>query len=594
MIILGIGDGITSGAALIRDGKILSAISEERLVRKKQAYGAPRLSISAVLEIAGIKPKEIDAVAIAGVNSNFKEEVKEWRGWFEERKQLDSSRNLFFQAASNFGSLAVFPPIKNAYYLLRSPIYRNRRKRWIEVLDKEFDIRTPVKFYSHHYCHATGAYYTSGFQDALVVTMDGGGDGSSSHIYHARDGRLHHLSTTDSFNSLGNYYAYVTALCGYKAQKHEGKITGLAAHGQPVYYDYLASFIEQENGRLVNKGRVLFFQALSKISEGLPNGWKKEDLAASIQRLSEDICRDYVRYWLEYTGESNVVLTGGVFANVRINQEIKEIPQVKNILVHPGMSDEGLGLGAAMAFWSEKELETNKKLSNDYLISDVYFGPEFSEDEIRIALQEAGLEYEQNYELEKRIAQLLTEGYVVARVNGRMEYGPRALGNRSILYHPTDKSVNDWLNKNLVRTEFMPFAPSTLFEEAHRCYMNLDGSCETACFMTITYVCTDWMKETCPGVVHLDDTARPQLVRREDNPSYYQIIKEFYELTGLPSIINTSFNMHEEPIVCTPQDAIRAFQKGHLDYLAIGPFLVRNPKEITHPLVPCKKDLYDV
>jgi carbamoyltransferase len=166
---------------------------------------------------------------------------------------------------------------------------------------------------------------------------------------------------------------------------------------------------------------------------------------------------------------------------------------------------------------------------------------------------------------------------VVARCDGRMEYGPRALGNRSILYQPTDASVNEWLNKRLKRTEFMPFAPVTLAEFADQCYENLDGARYPAQFMTITFNCTDWMKKHCPAVVHIDGTARPQLIHHDTNPSYYRILNEYYKITGLPSLINTSFNMHEEPIVCTPHDAIRGFLQGNLDYLALGKYLLQHP-----------------
>ena len=178
--------------------------------------------------------------------------------------------------------------------------------------------------------------------------------------------------------------------------------------------------------------------------------------------------------------------------------------------------------------------------------------------------------------IESEIAKLLARGFVVARFNGRMEFGPRALGNRSILYQATDKTVNDWLNKKLRRTEFMPFAPATLAEYANKCYKNIKGAEYTAKFMTITFNCTNWMKKKCPGVVHIDGTARPQLLSREDNPSFYKIIDEYRKITGIPSIINTSFNIHEEPIVCSPKDAVRAFKIGHLDYLVIGNYLVKN------------------
>ncbi len=213
----------------------------------------------------------------------------------------------------------------------------------------------------------------------------------------------------------------------------------------------------------------------------------------------------------------------------------------------------------------------------------VFLGPSFSDEEIRQELERAGVEADYHQDIESEMAKLLASGKVVARFNGPMEYGPRALGNRSILYQPTDPSVNDWLNDALARTEFMPFAPATLWEKADASFEGVDGARQTARFMTITFRCTPWMQETCPGVVHLDGTARPQLVRQDDNPSFYRVIEEYQRLTGLPTIINTSFNMHEEPIVCTPQDAIRAFRQGRLDFLAIGHWLARNPNPIERP-----------
>ncbi|MGB7214343.1 MAG: carbamoyltransferase C-terminal domain-containing protein, partial [Gammaproteobacteria bacterium] len=221
---------------------------------------------------------------------------------------------------------------------------------------------------------------------------------------------------------------------------------------------------------------------------------------------------------------------------------------------------------------------------------DVYLGPDLTEGDIAEALSRAGLVPESvDGPIEERIADLLVEGYVVARASGRMEYGPRALGNRSILYHPTDRTVNDWLNKNLRRTEFMPFAPSVLAEAAEDCFEDLEGGEHAAEFMTITFRCTPWMRERMRGVVHLDGTARPQLVRRDRNPSYYRIIEAFHRRTGLPAIINTSFNMHEEPIVCSAADCVRAFLEGNLDYLAIGPYLVKHPRGVTHALKPVER-----
>jgi carbamoyltransferase len=233
------------------------------------------------------------------------------------------------------------------------------------------------------------------------------------------------------------------------------------------------------------------------------------------------------------------------------------------------MGDGGCGSGVAMlASWKTGHAEP---------IHDVYLGPEYSEAEILQELRAANLECEKPENLAAVVARKIHEGKVVARFGGRMEYGPRALGNRSILYHAKDPSVNQWLNKRLGRTEFMPFAPVTLWEERDRCFVNVEGAEHAAEFMTVTFDCTPFMRKTAPAAVHVDGTARPQLIRHEKNPEYYQIVKEYAALSGIPTIINTSFNMHEEPIVCSPADAVRAFLLGHLDYLAIGPFLCPHP-----------------
>jgi carbamoyltransferase len=291
-----------------------------------------------------------------------------------------------------------------------------------------------------------------------------------------------------------------------------------------------------------------------------------------MQQVLEETLQ-YIQHWVDTTHCDDA---GGVFANVKLNQRVHELENVRSLFVHPGMGDEGLALGAAFAV--NAALSKTVSLRADSLkLTDVYFGPYFSSREIEEAIVREGLNAEYLPDIERRIAELLARGHVVARFDGRMEYGSRALGNRSILYQPTDPTVNDWLNKRLKRTEFMPFAPVTLDDFADQCYENLDGARYPAKFMTITFNCTDWMKQHCPAVVHVDGTARPQLVDEETNPSYARILQEYHKLTGLPCVINTSFNMHEEPIVCTPTDAVRAFNDGGLDYLAMGNYLIDTP-----------------
>jgi carbamoyltransferase len=567
---------MTGGTALIEDGKIVYAIHEERLIRAKLATGFPRESICKVLEDTHTKPKEIDAIAIATVNEFFREPAVAYDGWLL-REQAPLKEILLNTSSAVNKMLGARPLLKRSYYDLKTFLGRTRRKTIESLLRRDWGFTCPIKFIDHHFAHACSAYFSSGLRNATVITMDGAGDNSSSHVYLVKDGHFQKLWNVDSFDSIGNYYAYITNICGFKAQKHEGKITGLAAYGKPLYADLLKRFITYADGKTVNKGQVFYWAAVKAIEKDLPKSFNREDLASSMQQVLEEVCCAYVQHWVEKTGCGEVALAGGVFANVKLNQRIHELKNVHSVFIHPGMGDEGLAVGAAFALEVISSSTSSLKISATKL-SDVYFGSTYSEKEIAHAITKEGLQAEHVQGIEQKIAELLAQGYVVARFDGRMEYGPRALGNRSILYQSTDPTVNDWLNKRLKRTEFMPFAPVTLEEFVDQCYENLDGARYPAKFMTITFNCTDWMKKHCPAVVHVDGTARPQIINKQTNPSYYTIVDEYRKITGLPSVINTSFNMHEEPIVCTPEDAIRAFKDGHLDYLAIGNYLLKHPE----------------
>jgi len=576
MKILGIADGLTGGTALIEDGKILYAVHEERLIRAKMATGFPRESISRILQDTGTKPRDVDAIAVAMVNDFFQEKAVAFDGWLL-RNQPPLKEALLSVSSQVAGVFGTHPLLQDSYYKLKSFLGRARRKALPELLHRDWGFTCPVKFIDHHFAHACSAYFTAGLETATVITMDGAGDNSSSRVYVVRDGQFEQLFNVDSFNSLANYYAYVTHICGFKAHKHEGKITGLAAYGEPTYADVLDRFVAYENEGTVNKGQVFYWSAVKALRKALPRSFKKEDLAASMQQVLEEVGCAYIEHWTKKTECPNLALAGGVFANVKLNQRIRELESVRSVFIHPGMGDEGLALGAAFAIHAASAKAHGTRISSSRL-ADVYFGPSFSNQQIEEAIAKEGLKAPYVEEIERSVAELLAGGFVVARFDGRMEYGPRALGNRSILYQTTDATVNDWLNKRLRRTEFMPFAPVTLEEFADKCYENLAGSKYPARFMTITFNCTDWMKRHCPAVVHVDGTARPQIINRGSNPGYYKIVEEYHKLTGLPSLINTSFNMHEEPIVCDPSDALRAFMDGGLDYLAMGNYLLRHPQ----------------
>jgi carbamoyltransferase len=585
MKILGITDGLSSGAALIENGKILYAVNEERLIRAKMATGFPRESICKVLEDTHTRPEEIDGIAVAMITDYFREKAVPFEGWFlrDQTPLKEALLSVSSQVTKLFG---VNPVLQKSYYGLKSHIGKARRNAITDLLRRDWGLAAQVRFIDHHLAHACSAYFTAGLAEATVITMDGAGDNSSSHVYLVNNGRFRKLCNVDSFNSLGNYYGYITHICGFKAHRHEGKITGLAAYGKPLYADVLKRFIACEDGSILNKGRVFYWAAVKAIEQALPGSFKPEDLAASMQQVLEDVACAYIQHWMKKTGCRDLALAGGVFANVKLNQRIHEMSGVRTLFIHPGMGDEGLAVGAAFALGMNgaKEPSHNGSSAGDVVpskLSDVYLGPIFDDREIDRAVAQAGLKAGRLTYPEPVIAGLLKEGYVVARFDGRMEYGPRALGNRSILCRPTDPGVNDWLNKRLKRTEFMPFAPVTLEEFADQCYLGLDGARYAAQFMTITVNCTDWMKKHCPAVVHVDGTARPQIIARRDNLGLHNVLEEYRKLTGLPTLINTSFNIHEEPIVCTPDDALRAFIDGELDYLALGNYLLENPRLAT-------------
>src|SRR5437867_6228712 len=367
---LGISDGMTGGAALLEDGRILYAIHEERLTRQKMATGFPGESIKRALEDTGTKPEEIGAIGVATLNEFFRERAIAYDGWLL-REQAPLKEALLSTASVVNRIFGATPFLQQSYYDLKSVMGRARRKSIESLLRRDWGFTAPIKFINHHYAHACSAYFTSGLGDATVITMDGAGDDSSSHVYHVQDGRLRRLHNISSFDSIGNYYAYVTHICGFKAQKHEGKVTGLAAYGEPIYADLLKRFIAYENGGTVNKGRVFYWAAVKALEKALPASWRREDLASSMQSVLEEIGCAYIDRWVRKTGCGDLALAGGVFANVKLNQRVHELKSVRSVFIHLGMGDEGLSLGAAFGLagagsWTATDPTT---------LCDAYFGP---------------------------------------------------------------------------------------------------------------------------------------------------------------------------------------------------------------------------
>jgi carbamoyltransferase len=597
-----------STVSFVEDGRVVFACGEERLSRVKLQDGFPHLALQQGFHRTGWSPDSIDAVAYAFFDGA--EEERLIRAAFA----TDSARHAATDTRPSLARLAkvssngyavdrttLIPGIaslgqeflpakawwKRAVYnaasssprldwLAHRQAFREWRKtavadhhRWTAVLHHalaQLGLAGKLRRFHHHDTHAANAFYSSGFDSALLVTLDGYGSGCCGGIYTGGHDGIRMLYRFDFPNSLGIFYEHVTSALGFRAGRHEGKIVGLAAYGNPDHLrDVLLDRFDCRNGDIQIRASLNYY-----LTRALAQRFAKRDVAAAYQQVLEIVTQRTVEYWLRKTGLSNVAVSGGVHANVKLNQRIREIPGVEALFVYPNMGDGGCANGAAM-------LAFPREVYAGLPVDNVYYGPDYSECQIAAALQQAGVAAERLDDIEENVAQLVSQDHIVARFHGRMEYGPRALGNRSILYPARDPEVNQWLNHQLGRTEFMPFAPAALASEAHRLFLNLDGCEKTAEFMTITFDCTDLMKQLCPAAVHVDGTARPQLVSQRTNPSFHRILAAYHRITGIPALINTSFNMHEEPIVCSPDDAIRAFLQGNIDYLAIGPYLAPHP-----------------
>ncbi|MCA9442617.1 MAG: hypothetical protein KC964_17575 [Candidatus Omnitrophica bacterium] len=560
MKILGISElDNDAGACALIDGKVAAAANEERFSRIKQHAGFPFRAVEWICKHTGVEPKDFDAIAIA--KPEAEEEIRLVRkpvleyGWNQERRSSFLDKKLT-QAAFRFYR---FPKHKRSVLDLNAEL-----ETWLRQSDID---RSKIYRVDHHRAHALSAQVASGFDACLAVTCDGQGAGVTGTVWKGEGISLHPIQKIHLPHSMGNFYAAATKALGFTPNRHEGKVTGLAAYAEPTEED-LATL-----RRIAWAGGGSYYApcvygAYPKIKRFLDNAGK-ERFAATFQKVLEETVVDWVRFHADQTGLSRVVLSGGVFANVKLNQRIEEIEGVEEVFVFPGMADGGLGHGAAVGWdWDCGENETVPGLDH------VYWGPEPTGEECARSIRDSGLEATQPEDLVGETARLLAEGKVVAVCRGALEFGPRALGHRSILYQPTDPSVNDWLNVQLRRTEFMPFAPVTRMENASRCYPKLSSK-STARFMTITTDCSQEMAKKCPAVTHVDGTARPQLIDRETDPFYYDVLKRYEEATGNPSLINTSFNLHEEPIVATPSEAIQAAKQASLNYLILADTLIR-------------------
>ena len=542
-----------SAACIARDGHILFAVAEERLSRLKHDARFPSLSIEACLAAAGIRADQLDFVCFG------------WPPAIEAMKH-----DLKCMAT---GALPL------NYVDLVSTVRRNLNHTRKQNGKKQFLARFPTKaqfrFVEHHLAHAISAYSFSGFDDAAVLVLDGRGAWEASSLWHGRDGRLEQVWTIPWPNSLGLFYAQFTQYLGFQPYSDEWKVMGLAPYGEPGIN--LRDFIIPDDNPYKVSTRLLLDDKPAPLagitarlgpqreaeSEIDP---KHKNLAFAVQDACEEAMMTLARAAVAKTGSRNICLAGGVALNSKANGKILSSGIVDRIFVQPAAGDDGVCLGAALAPY----LDNGGKLPM-HKMRHAYLGAENSDEEIEKALTTYKLRATRVADPAAAAAEMLANGKILGWVQGRMEFGPRALGARSILADPRDPEMNAKVNNAVkFREWWRPFAPSMLAEVAGE-YIE---SATDSPFMILTAQVKPEKRSVIPSVTHVDGSARPQTVERDVNPLYWRLIREFGNRTGVPVVMNTSFNLRGEPIVSTPTDAVRTFFSSGMDALVIGSFVV--------------------
>lgn len=574
-----------SAAALIENGEIVSAAQEERFTRIKHDSQFPEQAISYCLKASGISMDEVDFVA------------------FYDKPFLKFERLLETYLSfvpKGFKSFKTSMPIWLKEKLFQKSLLKNE----IKAFDPNFDATNKLLFAEHHQSHAASAFYPSPFKDAAVLTLDGVGEWATSSVSYGSENKLTVERELHFPHSLGLLYSAFTSYIGFKVNSGEYKLMGLAPYGEPKYTQLILdnlvdvkddgsfrldqSFFDYCTGLRMtsNKFHQLFDGEPLKPESNLTQ--REMDLAASIQSVTEEIILKLTRSIHKDTGYKNLCLAGGVALNCVANGKILRDGKFKNIWIQPAAGDAGGSLGAAFCAYyhflgQPRHINKNDSMKGSYL------GPSFSDSEIQSRLEAVGAIYKSYKEdiVFKKTAQALADGHAVGWFQGRMEFGPRALGGRSILGDARSPKMQKTLNLKIkYRESFRPFAPSVLLENSSDWF---DLESESPYMLIVSDVAKNrqlttngqskklfgidrlnTVRSEIPAVTHVDYSARIQTVTNDTNPKYYKLIKKFNDLTGCPVIANTSFNVRGEPIVCTPEDAFRCFMGCEMDVLTIG------------------------
>ena len=563
MVVLGLWDGHDSGAALLVDGELVAAVNEERFTRRKLEILFPHHSVRWCLEQHGLQPSDVSVVATCNTDP-----AKVFGRWFPQTKeQYYAVRRRkappgWAQAFTITAKYRMTEWRPNAMLAAAARVAVRRELQRLGLSDASLEI------HDHHECHAACAYLGD-VDPCVVLTVDGVGDGLSASVSTLRDGVLTRVAATPATDSPGVFFERVTRLLNMRELEDEGKVMALADYATPVpdeqnpllklLWAEGLRFRTQVPGHRIEK-------PLKRILWHVPT----EQFAWMAQRTIERAIVELARAAVAHTGLRVVALAGGVASNVKATRGIRLLSEVDDVYVFPHMGDGGLAVGAAVLSSARRGTPPTRP------IEDVGLGPEFAEAEMEEALRAAGLSPARCHNTAAATADLISAGSVVLWFQGRMEYGPRALGHRSILARPDRPDIRDRLNRLLKRRAwYQPFCPTLLEQDALRVLADWKGRPNR--HMTMAYLVAEAARPQLAGVIGVDGSCRPQIVAESDASPFADLLREMRRLTGIGALLNTSFNIHGEPLVCTPREAVDVFLRTGADALTLGPFVVRRP-----------------
>jgi carbamoyltransferase len=578
-----------SAAALLTDGRIVAAAQEERFSRRKNDQRFPHQAVDFCLKQAGIDSSQLEGVV------------------FYDKPITKFARMLESYLAVAPGGWLTFPRVLPGWLGEKLNLRGTIRYEMPGLREK-----APILFTEHHQAHAASAFFPSPFESAAILTVDGVGEWATTAVGVGHANEVTLLEELRFPHSLGLLYSAFTAYCGFRINSGEYKLMGLAPYGEPRFvnqiYQHLIE-VKRDGSLRLNLEYFQFLRSLRMTNEKFdhlfggparepesPVDQRHMDLARSIQVVTEQVMLLLAKHAREVTGQSNLCLAGGVALNCVANGLILREKIFERIWIQPAAGDAGGALGAALAVWHmRKDQPQPRTIIQPDAMQGAFLGPEFSDDEIESVLRHHGAVYErlEPNALLERVADLLMEGSVVGWIQGRMEFGPRALGHRSILGDPRSPRMQSVLNlKVKFRESFRPFAPAVLEERAGE-FFDLD--CPSPYMLLVApvqesqrLIMTDpaqgldrlkQIRSRLPAITHVDFSARVQTVSAAQNPSFHSILKRFEQKSGCPVLVNTSFNVRGEPVVCTPDDAYRCFVNTEMDFLAIGNFLLDRSRQ---------------